>query len=406
MLDLDDIQSGVLRPRPSPYAATYLIFRIDERDGGRKLLERILPVIASAAAPKSPAVDGTWVSVALTYAGLEALGVPRDTLESFSPEFRQGMAARAAVLADTGENAPERWEKPLGTRDVHVVLAAVSPDRNRLEEALARARNAYEAIRGIRAIWRQDCHALSSEREGFGFRDWNGHPAVEGSGIATTHTVDPPLRSGEVILGYPDDTGRLPPMPRPDILGRNGSYVAFRKLHQRVALFRTHLWESQMVEEAEKIIARMKGGWAVGAPLADYAEFDDPAPGHERRLARPVRLHRMLRRSTAYGPELPAGVMQDDGLDRGVMFAFIGADLRRQFEFPQSQWKDQWDFLGHDPPKEAPAEGHDGSGSYSNLRRPIQKLLRGLPRFVVTRGGEYGFLPGLRALRWLAELRS
>jgi hypothetical protein len=28
-LELDDIQSGVLRPRPTPYAATYIVFRID-----------------------------------------------------------------------------------------------------------------------------------------------------------------------------------------------------------------------------------------------------------------------------------------------------------------------------------------------------------------------------------------
>ncbi len=48
---------------------------------------------------------------------------------------------------------------------------------------------------------------------------------------------------------------------------------------------------------------------------------------------------------------------------------------------------------------------HDGSGSYSIPRRPIPRRLHGLPRFVVTRGGEYGFMPGLRALRWLAELR-
>jgi len=34
MVELDDIQSGVLFPRPTPYAATYLLFRIDEREGG------------------------------------------------------------------------------------------------------------------------------------------------------------------------------------------------------------------------------------------------------------------------------------------------------------------------------------------------------------------------------------
>jgi hypothetical protein len=39
-------------------------------------------------------------------------------------------------------------------------------------------------------------------------------------------------------------------------------------------------------------------------------------------------------------------------------------------------------------------------------RRPVRRRMQGLPRFVVTRGGEYCFIPGLRALRWLADLRS
>jgi len=41
ILELDDIQSGVLRPRPTPYAATYILFRIDERDAGRELMRRL-----------------------------------------------------------------------------------------------------------------------------------------------------------------------------------------------------------------------------------------------------------------------------------------------------------------------------------------------------------------------------
>ena len=46
-----------------------------------------------------------------------------------------------------------------------------------------------------------------------------------------------------------------------------------------------------------------------------------------------VRIHRMIRRGTSYGPELPAGVLDDDGADRGLMFVFLGTDLKRQFEF-------------------------------------------------------------------------
>ena len=125
MLELDDIQSGVLFPRPTPYAATYLLFRIDNRKAGRELMRRTAKVVASAAHPISPAGDA-WFSVALTFQGLKALGVPA---EEFPPEFQQGMAARAPVIGDTGENSPDHWEKPLGGPEVHVLFAALAPDR-------------------------------------------------------------------------------------------------------------------------------------------------------------------------------------------------------------------------------------------------------------------------------------
>ena len=43
------------------------------------------------------------------------------------------------------------------------------------------------------------------------------------------------------MLGYPDEMSEAPQIPQPDVLGRNGSYVVFRKLHQRVAEFRRYL---------------------------------------------------------------------------------------------------------------------------------------------------------------------
>jgi Dyp-type peroxidase family len=435
VLELDDIQSGVLRPRPTPYAATYVLFRVDERGAGRELMRRLGTVVASAAHTTSPTADA-WLSVALTYHGLEALGVPRDSLDSFAWEFKQGMAARAKVLGDTGESSPEHWERPLGTADVHVVVTALAPTARQLESALARARNAYEALPGIETIWRQDCHALRTCKEPFGFRDGISHPAVEGSGIAGTNSREPPLKAGEFVLGYPDEMGVLPPMPRPDVLGRNGTYAVFRKLHQRVAAFRRYLEENaSSEEEQERLAAKMMGRWRSGAPLELRPERDDPElgadprrnndflyaddptgyrtpPGSHIRRANPrdasvaglVRLHRMIRRGTAYGPELPEGVLEDDGADRGLMFAFIGAHLGRQFEFVQSEWINGGDFLGLGDRKDPIAGANDGSSVYSFPRRPIPRCLRGLQRFVVTRGGEYCFLPGLRALRWLADL--
>jgi Dyp-type peroxidase family len=436
-LELDDIQSGTLRPRPSPYAATYILLRIDDREAGRKLMGRLSTAVASAGNPRSPAGD-TWLSVALTFHGLKALGVPQASLDSFAWEFRQGMAARAKALGDTGESSPENWEKPLGTPDVHVVLVAVAPDSRQLETALARARQALESLDGVEAIWRQNCHALPTQREPFGFRDGISHPAIEGSGIPGTNSREEPLKAGEFVLGYRDEMGGFPPMPQPELLGRNGTYVAFRKLHQRVAAFRQYLRaNSSSPEDEELLAAKLMGRWRSGAPLARCPFHDSPElgadprrnndflyrqedatgyvtpPGSHIRRTNPrdasvagvVRLHRMIRRGTAYGPLLPDGVIED-GADRGLMFAFIGTHLGRQFEFVQSEWVDSGDFLGLGAVKDPVVGASDGAGVFSIPRRPIPRRLQGLPRFVVTRGGEYGFMPGLRALRWLADLRT
>jgi hypothetical protein len=57
--------------------------------------------------------------------------------------------------------------------------------------------------------------------------------------------------------------------------------------------------------------------------------------------------------------------------------------------------------------RKGPVAGHhDGTGSVTIPEKPVRRRLQNLPSFVVTRGGEYCFLPGLRALRWLAELEN
>ncbi|MBV8171146.1 MAG: Dyp-type peroxidase [Candidatus Eremiobacteraeota bacterium] len=436
-LELDDVQSGVVRPRPTPYSATYVLFRIDDPMAGRQLMRRASEVVASAAHPQSPDADA-YVSLSLTCSGLKALGVPKDSLESFLPEFQHGMAARAHVLSDNGESAPANWEKPLGTTDVHVVLTAIAPDSQRLEKALDRARKTYEQMPGITAIWRQDCYTLPTEREHFGYKDGISHPAIEGSGIPGSNPQEAPLRAGEFVLGYRDEMGGYPPMPQPDVLGRNGTYIVFRKLHERVAAFRQYLRDnSEGAAQEEFLAAKMMGRWRSGAPLALAPEHDDPALGadarrnndfqygddaigfktplcsHARRsnprdgkIAGFVRLHRMLRRGTAYGPPLPEGILEDDGADRGIIFAFVGSHLKRQFEFVQSEWINDSLFFGI-PGEPDPVCGPSGSSAVFTIpRRPVRRKMQGLSRFVITRGGEYCFMPSLSALRWLADLKS
>ncbi len=436
-LELDDIQAGALYERPSPYVGTHLLLCIHDRADGRELVRRLHQLANPAGSAETP--DDTSITVAFTYHGLKALGVPQSSLDSFAPEFQQGMAARAEVLGDVGESGPDHWEKPLGSSDVHVAIAILSSHEARLQAVGERARKAHAELPGVELIWRQDCYQLATGRTSFGFKDGIGQPAVEGSGRPPTNPRDRPLKAGEIILGYPDETGDLPPMPTPEVLGRNGTYVVFRKLHTKVAAYRSYLRAKAATRAEEDLLgAKMVGRWQSGAPLALSPEQDDPELGsdprrnndflfgddprgfkcpigaHARR-ANPrdaldqegsvdVRLHRMIRRGTSYGPTLPDGLTEDDGNDRGIVFVFAGAHIKRQFEFVKTQWLNDGIFIGA-PLESDPLVGpHHASSSFTIPQRPIRRRLQDLPPFVVTRGGEYCFAPSLSALRWLAEL--
>ena len=85
------------------------------------------------------------------------------------------------------------------------------------------------------------------------------------------------------------------------------------------------------------------------------------------------------------------------------MFAFVGAHLARQFEFVQKEWVSNGTFIGA-PAERDPLIGVQDAGEFTIPHRPIRRRLTGLPNFVLNRGGEYCFMPGLRALRWLADL--
>src|ERR1700752_4922610 len=151
-LETSDIQATVLRPRPKPYLGEYVVLRIGDVQKGREMLRRIIPHVAPADEWWVPSLPG-WLGIAFTFEGLKALGVPQASLDSFPIEFRQGMAARAAILHDFGANGPDNWEHPFGTADVHVALALYARDDDTLQKVLTLARQAHHDLTDISVVY-------------------------------------------------------------------------------------------------------------------------------------------------------------------------------------------------------------------------------------------------------------
>jgi Dyp-type peroxidase family len=437
-LELNEIQATVLRHRPAPYFGTHVLLRIDDARAGRELLRRLTPYVDSAANWWSAA--DPWLSVAISYAGLEALGVPRTSLESFPEAFRVGMAARARQLGDEGVNGPKNWERPFGTGDVHIGLSAFSDSEENRRRVLAIAREQYERFPGIRVLASQDFGAQPGDLNPLGYKDGIDQPAIEGSGVEPLPGRGRPIKAGEFILGYPGEAGVPLAMPQPDILGRNGTYVGFRKYQSRVGAFNRFLHANGSTEdERELLAAKLVGRWRSGAPLTLAPDVDNPALGadpqrnndfnyandprgrqvpfgsHIRRmnprdteLARltDVNLHRLIRRGTTYGAPYDPNALsaEADEVPRGAHFLFISAKAMATIEFLQQEWINDGNFIGAGNERDPIIGLQKDEATFTIPKEPVRRRVHGIETFNVLRGGEYFFMPSLSALRWLGEL--
>ena len=436
-LALDEIQAIVLRPRPAPYFGTHVLLRIDDPRAGREFLRRLTPHIASSANWWDTAK--TWLAVAISYKGLEALGLPKESLQSFPEAFRAGMAARARQLGDEGVNDPAHWDAPYGTGQVHIGVTAYSDSEQKRDRALAIAREQYEGFSGVTLLGSQDFGAQPGDLNSLGYKDGIDQPAIEGSGREPLPGQGRPIKAGEFILGYPGETGVPLPMPQPDILGRNGTFVGYRKYQSRVGAFNRFLRaHGSTEEERELIAAKLVGRWRSGAPLTLAPDVDDPALGadphrnndfdyandprgrqapfgcHIRRMnprdteltrLTDVNLHRLIRRGSTYGPPYdPNAVSEaDDTVPRGAIFLFISAKAMATIEFLQQEWINDGAFIGAGEERDPIIGLQKEEATFTIPKEPVRRRIHGIQTFNVLRGGEYFFLPSLSALNWLAH---
>jgi Dyp-type peroxidase family len=246
-------------------------------------------------------------------------------------------------------------------------------------------------------------------------------------------------------------------------LGRNGSYLVFRQLRQDVRGFWLFLDQATRGSDGSsdpttsiQLAAQMVGRWPSGAPLLETLERDDPRPqsiqandftyyqtdpygfkcplgahirranprdsldpqpGSEQSIAIGKR-HRILRRGREYGPPLgPAWQTKGQAAtggdqptppqdeDRGLHFLCLNANIARQFEFIQHTWINNPHFNGLYDDADPLVGAHRADGSTFTIQaKPVRKRFTHLSRFVSVVGGAYFFMPGIRAIRYLASV--
>lgn len=265
--------------------------------------------------------------------------------------------------------------------------------------------------------------------------------------------VEPSADPHDTLPQAPDDPSRRD-------LGLNGSYLVFRQLSQDVHGFWRYVDEKTRTATGAsdasarlRLAAKMVGRWPSGAPLVKTADGDDatlgsdndflyygagdpdglkcpigahvrrsnprdaldPEPGSERSIEVGKR-HRILRRGRTYGPPVSDSmdaeeILSSDAVDtpRGLHFICFNTSISRQFEFIQHTWINNPKFDGlyqDDDPVAGPRASSNAvtGGTFTIQAEPVRKRVTGMPRFVQVRGGGYFFVPGLRALRYLASL--
>lgn len=464
---LEDIQGLVLHGYKHMRAAAFLLLSIEDAGRFQAWLRAILKgdlTTAEDVPREERERRHACLGVAFTWHGLKALGLETDALQTFSYEFRQGMARRAHVLGDTGASAPEHWD--FGGEAIHVLVLLHGRTEEVLLERLAHQRERL-AAGGVRELYCQRAAHLREDeagqvyfREPFGFRDSLSQPVLQGVMPPSRpgEDYDTPIAAGEILLGHDNEYQEKPPSPsvrgeqdgrgllapaavpgRAD-LGLDGTYLVLRKLQQDVAGFDAFLEHHQDAAPAaltdatkrkEWLKAKLIGRWPNGAPLLPE-QLEAPAvgphgPSNAFTYARsdpsglgcPVTSH--VRRanprdSLAPGPEfsriqsrrhrlLRRGIPYQNGAERGLMFVALNANLGRQFEFVQQSWL-HGEKLGRMYDERDPVSSDSERGGMTIPMQPLRRCVTGLQRFVTVKGGGYFFLPGVKCLEFLAHLKA
>jgi Dyp-type peroxidase family len=345
--------------------ACFLLLQIDNAAAARRWLSE-LKVTTAERLPHPP---DTALQIAFTREGLEALGLPPTLVAQFSNEFVSGMAgeeSRSRRLGDTGINAPATWMWGGGEKVPHVLLMLYARE-GRLEE-WREAVQAGFAASGLRQTWSLLCSFMDG-KEPFGFTDGISQPNIDWQRQRDASSADQLFYSneaalGEFVLGYPNEYGKYSERPllagnddpwaelwraedQPALrdLARNGSYLVFRHLHQRVHAFWSFLDGAAGADSRQRqaLAEAMVGRRIDGDPLAPlsrepilgvgpepediaYNQFEYGSDFFGERC--PIGAHiRRANPRNADVPGKPEGILERLGRTLGFKSAHMAEDL-------------------------------------------------------------------------------
>jgi Dyp-type peroxidase family len=462
-LDLADIQGNILTAygKEGFPKGRCMLFHIEKDKGaaGRKFVTDLLPLITTALRWKSKQLipmgkqevprPRVAVNIAFTWYGLLALEIPTRTLRGMPDEFIDGIIKRAPML---GDDFHDGWEKKwdevwvnygLHPKSVHIFVmlnAQMDPDTGEAVPELASMTSHINNLAlnsgGVRLLdghnppgqqpvprKYQELSAILAHKDGewkatpkehFGYTDGIGDPVFDGqypngheqffkvgNGALDGKGNWRPLATGEFLLGYPDEAQEIAGAAMPHDFSRNGTFMAYRKLHQNVRSFREFIKEKaqdyakvsgigNLDDACQTLVAKMAGRWSDGVPVARaptvsewetfnkqfpdvdyhtdpagaalrYAEiakftFGDDKEGTKCPLTAHVRRANTRDMLDPTGGEkgsvlnnrrrilrrgLPYGESPEGTLDtdeHGIVMLIVCAGLFRQFEFVQQQW--------------------------------------------------------------------
>jgi Dyp-type peroxidase family len=466
-LEFNDMQGLLARGYAELPESYYLMLHFGNRQGAKEWLAGMAGRISTAALKETV----TARQIAFTYSGMAVLIDPAKLSQPFSREFTDGMTTpeRQRILGDLGYNAATDWDWGADHQDVvHAVLMLYAKDCDTLEGEYQSISAAF-AGHGIREIIRLDTNSeCPDHKEHFGFADGLSQPKISGFeelASGKTHKQPAPyhvVKPGEFILGYNNEYDKQPFSPvygdgKAGVdIGRNGSYMVFRQLEQRVKEFWTFIYDVAKNNKhfADKdpiyIASKMVGRFPNGNPLATVDRADKPALegdaandflyrakdpdgfgcpiGSHIRKSHPrdamdddgelsitqTKRHRILRRGRSYGSPLDKSMQPDKMLastntgKRGLYFICFAANIARQFEFIQQAWDNNPKFGGLDYDVDpiigyTYMEGAYTPGSFTIPDCPVRRKVHGIPQFVFVKGGAYFFMPGISALKFIAS---